>query len=1464
MSAVCSRSAYHAALKGACVYFSQLASKASLKLAASFLFLLSVFFVKAQGPVFNSTPVTTATVGQAYSYGASATEPSNKPLTMSVVSKPSWLNFSTNGQSTSTQFGTAVAQPGGAAGDAAGNIYVTNLSGTSPKVFKIAPDGTTTEWFTRRGGFVYAMLVHGDYLYLSYYSPSGHTDRITRVSIASSNPVEVTIAGTGTFSGPLSMVHKDGYLYVADWNASKIKKLRLSDNVISDVVTVSNVFGLGFAPNGLLYAAAYSQFKIYTFNLSNPNPQSTQTEKASLPGYTTDVKIDANGYVYVSGNGFVHKYTPDMSSFTTAWSGAGYVWGMSLTPGGALVFGLNSNNQVHKLQTGATLSGTPSINDIGVHAVSVKADNGTASTLQNFQVSVYGPSTFTANDLTKNQGDEPFTLVNPTSNSTGAFTYTSSNSTVATVSGNTVTIKGVGTTTITVTQAAAGLYLQTPKTFTLTVKPQAPVINSFTPVNGTTGTVVTITGAYFTGATGVSIGGKAVSSFTVVNSNQITAVVASGTPNGVISVTTAAGTGNSALIFSTVLPPVINTFAPASAKTGDVIIITGNNFTGATSVTINGLPAAFTIINGTTISAVVAATHATGPISVTTPFGNASSPAPLVVMKPAVIASLPALQKVYGELPFTLANPASNSTGAFTFSSSNTGVAIVVGNVVTIVGAGTTTITATQAADAQYLSGSVSTTLTVVKATPVLSGFTNLTKVYGSGAFELSTPKSNSPGTFSYTSSNSSVATVNQKMVTITGAGTTAITAVQAETANYKSGTITATLVVEKAVPAITGFAAITKTYGEAPFTVTAPSSNSTGAFTFSSSNTAVATVIGKTVTINGAGTTTLTATQAETANYKSSSVSAVLTVTKAQPTLSNFAAINKTYGEADFQLVAPVTNSTGNFTYSSSNTSVAVVNGNTVTIVGAGSAIITATQAADANYISGTISTTLNVAKAVPTIKNLPAIDKTFGDAPFTMSAPESTSPGAFSYLSSNTEVATIDGNTVTIKGAGTTTITVQQAATNNYESAQITVAVTVAKATPVVGSFESLTKTYGDAAFQLSAPTSTSTGAFTFTSSNTNVASINGTQVTINGAGNTTITATQAETANYKAASVTTTLNVAKADPVLSNFNAISKTYGDAAFVLAAPASNSTGGYTYTSTNTEVATIAGNKVTIRGAGTVSITATQAETANYNSATINTTLTVVPKVLTVQVANKIRCAQYDNPVFTYTITGFVNGENASALQTQPIATTTAVKASVAGNYAITASGATAANYTFNYITGNLQVANPEHAAQRMPTVDALLDESTPLQARNFGVSYQWSPATGLSITNSSRTQVRLQDEVEYKVAITEASGCVVVDTVKVRVFERPDVFVPTLFTPNGDGVNDVLRLNAVALKSLNYFRVYNQWGKVVFQTINLVEGWDGRFQGQLQPMATYTWVLSGIDKNGKVIRRSGSVTLAR
>ncbi len=228
-------------------------------------------------------------------------------------------------------------------------------------------------------------------------------------------------------------------------------------------------------------------------------------------------------------------------------------------------------------------------------------------------------------------------------------------------------------------------------------------------------------------------------------------------------------------------------------------------------------------------------------------------------------------------------------------------------------------------------------------------------------------------------------------------------------------------------------FGDLSKNYGDAPFALS-PTSDSSGTFSFESSNTGVATLAGSTVTLLAAGTTTLTVTQAATGNFTSGIKTATLTVLPIAPSIT-LNSVGKNYGDSAFT-VSATSNSAGTFTYDSSNTSVATIIGNTITIVGAGTSTITATQAANGNYASGSRTMTLTVSAIAPTIGTFTNVTKQMGDIPFALTAPTSNSAGAFTYESGNVGIATISGNTVTLVAPGTTTITATQAANGNYTS--------------------------------------------------------------------------------------------------------------------------------------------------------------------------------------------------------------------------------------------------------------------------------------------------------------------------------------------------------------------------------------------------------------------------------------------
>lgn len=156
-----------------------------------------------------------------------------------------------------------------------------------------------------------------------------------------------------------------------------------------------------------------------------------------------------------------------------------------------------------------------------------------------------------------------------------------------------------------------------------------------------------------------------------------------------------------------------------------------------------------------------------------------------------------------------------------------------------------------------------------------------------------------------------------------------------------------------------------------------------------------------------------------------------------------------------------------------------------------------------------------------------------------------------------------------------------------------------------------------------------------------------------------------------------------------------------------------------------------------------------------------------------------------------------------------------------------------------------------------------------PLQFNAMGgEQYSWTPATNLNRTdvfNPVGVYTGNFDSITYYVTVADANNCTDVDSIRVKVFRtNPQVFVPSAFTPNGDGRNDIFRPLAVGFTKLDYFRVYNRWGQLVFETQTNERGWDGRINGQQQGSNTYVWVVKGTDYTGKVVTAKGTVTLIR
>jgi gliding motility-associated-like protein len=162
---------------------------------------------------------------------------------------------------------------------------------------------------------------------------------------------------------------------------------------------------------------------------------------------------------------------------------------------------------------------------------------------------------------------------------------------------------------------------------------------------------------------------------------------------------------------------------------------------------------------------------------------------------------------------------------------------------------------------------------------------------------------------------------------------------------------------------------------------------------------------------------------------------------------------------------------------------------------------------------------------------------------------------------------------------------------------------------------------------------------------------------------------------------------------------------------------------------------------------------------------------------------------------------------------------------------------------------------------------DTLIAVMQPLQLEskaNGATQYLWEPATGLNNSHIPNPVAILQKDQLYQLTVKSPEGCTAIDSVMVKVYKGPEFYVPTAFSPNGDGTNDLFRAIAAGIPQLDYFRVWNRWGQEIFYTTSLAKSWDGTYKGIPQPVDTYIWVISGKDYTGKQHVQKGTLTLIR
>ena len=187
--------------------------------------------------------------------------------------------------------------------------------------------------------------------------------------------------------------------------------------------------------------------------------------------------------------------------------------------------------------------------------------------------------------------------------------------------------------------------------------------------------------------------------------------------------------------------------------------------------------------------------------------------------------------------------------------------------------------------------------------------------------------------------------------------------------------------------------------------------------------------------------------------------------------------------------------------------------------------------------------------------------------------------------------------------------------------------------------------------------------------------------------------------------------------------------------------------------------------------------------------------------------------------------------------------------------------------YEYQLIGDSVKVVAPLPPSKF--TLFVLADQDTVLSPKKIDsgyINYLWQPSFNLSNPYIPNPMFRAISSTEYVLKrVDPVSGCFINDVYYIDVSKNIVVAIPKAFTPNRDNLNDVLKIEyGAGLKIFNFFRIFNRFGKIVFQTNRLTDSWDGKFNGLDQEMDAYTYIIDYVTYKDEHITKTGSFLLLR
>jgi hypothetical protein len=543
--------------------------------------------------------------------------------------------------------------------------------------------------------------------------------------------------------------------------------------------------------------------------------------------------------------------------------------------------------------------------------------------------------------------------------------------------------------------------------------------------------------------------------------------------------------------------------------------------------------------------------------------------------------------KTYGDPDFTVGGSASSG---LTVAFAAIGNCTVIGATVHMTGAGSCTVTASQTGDANYNAApDVPRSFSIEKANQTVTFGPLADKTYGDADFAVAATASSGLAVAFTAGGNCIVTGVT---VHLTAPGSCSVTAAQPGNANYNAAPgVPRTFSIAKASQTITFPAIADRVLGAADFD---PGATASSGLAVGYAAAGPCSIVATQVRITGAGSCTVTASQSGNSNYAAAVNVARSFSIKANQTITFDPLGAKTFGDADFAVSASASSGLPVSFAGSGNCS---VSGSTAHITGAGPCTVTASQAGNSDFFTAPdVARSFSIAKASQSIAFGALAERTYGDPDFNVSATAS-SGLIVSFAPSGS--CTVSGATVHLAGAGSCTLTASQPGNANYNAAgDVSQTFAIAKANQTILFGVLAGKTFGDPDFAVGATASSGLPVAFLALGNCLLA---GSTVGITGAGSCTVTALQPGNTNYAAAVfVSQTFPIAKASQTITFGALADKTYGAADFTIAATAS---AGLAVSFTASGSCIVGGAIVHLTGAGSCTVTASQAGDANYGAA---------------------------------------------------------------------------------------------------------------------------------------------------------------------------------------------------------------------------------------------------------------------